>query len=1156
VVARLNDDQRRAVEHVGGRLLVTAGAGSGKTRTLAERFARAVDSHGPETGCDVNRLLTITYTEKAAGELAERVRAALRNRDLGNEARKVDGAWISTIHAFCAKVLRREALIAGIDPAFRVADEVAVAALGVKTFDEVVSARLDRGDEGSERLFEEYGYEEVRAAAASLSRTLRARGIGAPHVALEAVRSIEDLVAEAEALFAEAGECFAAYCGRATTPAAQQAACHGVLERLDRMRTSHGDEISRARAVWSAIVEFDAALRPTKETAEAVERLKDGRAALAAQCSAIVAHADAKALLNLSNEYMERFQAAKKELSVLDYEDLIIETERLFVRHPDVLERYQAWFKLVMVDEFQDTDELQLALIERIAGANLATVGDVKQSIYAFRGADVEVYRRHRESMANANAERVVLSDNYRSHEDLIRFVNRVFSQDELFGPEEEGLRAARTDPAPVRIASGSPRVEICVVDTRDGGTVRETCAVEARVVAQRFSELRDAGFAPSEMVVLLRAYADAPTFADALEQVGFVTSVVGGNRFFELREVGAMRALCRVIANPHDDEALAQLLVSDLLEGGTRLLARCAAIAHESQQRRSLWDRLSRVAKSTDQDSERAAVIVRIVERARDAAPVTGLAQALASAGEGLGIDAYLDALGAQGRIIRANITQFYRKAAAFEAAGGMGAAGLAASLDAEQAVGVRHGGVTCVGGAETVTIMSVHAAKGLEFPVVAVPTLSKKTVRTARGFWLLRVKDGLARLSVRPSMERVSSQDRKLTTPPLFAELAKTDAVSQREEAIRVFYVACTRAKEVLVLTGSAPVEEGLGGADTPLAWALSAYGRCLIDPVLSMDSGSSVTVNAEGIPVRIEKRDGACGEEPHNGGSQPPSVVTVAIPSTVATVVPGARETPRLSRPRRISYTDLALHQRCSLRYWAERVAGMGRAAASSPASARASGSAMHVLLQQAFVTGELPDAARVTAVARGLRLSDSEARALRETTETFLRTRYGRELLARRRQAKTEMPFGVVLGGEGGPLLVGAIDVCFLGGGGAELVDYKSGRGSFEKDRSRSPGEAYELQAKCYALAALMGGAETATVRFVYPEVLGGDREPRQLLYRYESRDAKRIESSLLAQWEAMADKPYRATSRWCPEPCSGCPASGSVCELTDPRLGAV
>ncbi|TLM79452.1 MAG: DNA helicase UvrD, partial [Actinobacteria bacterium] len=156
----LDDEQRAAVEALEGRVLIVAGAGSGKTRTLTERFAAGLDDHSNEnwSAAGVDEVLAITFTDKAAGELAARVRRALYQAGRVDDARAIDGAWVSTIHGLCSRILRRHALEAGIDPSFRVANRIEAARLERDAFDEACLWHRERDAFG---LLGEYGIDAV-----------------------------------------------------------------------------------------------------------------------------------------------------------------------------------------------------------------------------------------------------------------------------------------------------------------------------------------------------------------------------------------------------------------------------------------------------------------------------------------------------------------------------------------------------------------------------------------------------------------------------------------------------------------------------------------------------------------------------------------------------------------------------------------------------------------------------------------------------------------------------------------------------------------------------------------------------------------------------------------------------------------------------------
>lgn len=1153
MATQLNEGQQLAVEHLCGRLLITAGAGSGKTRTLAERFAHAVSSRGAQGGDavkEVDRILTITYTEKAAGELSERVRGALLGRGLCNEARAVDGAWISTIHTFCARVLRREALTAGIDPGFGVVDEVAAAALSGEAFEQVASARLERGCAGTARLFDLYGYLEARKAVSQIASTLHARGIPVGSIGLEETDAVEAIVSTAVEVFSSAGEQFAGYSGAAKTPREHHAACGGVLESLDRLVSAgYVDESSAAEQVWRTLLEYRATKRSTADTKECVEDLFQVRDELAERCIRVVTRSLGEAFLGLVDDYLALYGELKQARGLFDFDDLIVATRELFASHPEVLEKYRNRFRLVMVDEFQDTDAMQLAFIEAVGEPDLATVGDVRQSIYSFRGADVSVYRRHREEMAAAGAVTAQLTENFRSHADIIDFVNTTFGSDGFFGAEDVGLISSRVEPRTSRIPAGVPRVEFALVDTSDGAVSADSLRAEARIIAERFTSMRESGFEASGMAVLLRAYADAPVFASALERAGFTTTVVGGDRFFDLHEIAALRALCRVIANPHDEEALAALLVSELAAIDDDLLATVVGIGEDNGRTGTLWDAL-RESQHRDTGGRQAlADLIVVIENARQRVGAFSLATVIIRAVEELGLAEVLAGRGVAGRLAWANVLQFCRTAAAFERSGGAGPAGFVAALDAEEASGLRQSAVASVGEGGTVTIMSIHAAKGLEFPVVAVPTLGKKVNRPENGFCSLLSHSGEMTLTLK--LPASVAGDKKWPIKSRgFEEAARQRAERECAEAKRLFYVACTRAEDVLILVGSGKPDK-IPDSETPLSWLAHTHGALLATAPEGDQGASTVRVGDSLMRVEVRTAGESRGEQEDAVGSTPRR-----RPATSGVLTTGPVEEPRAQRPERLSFSDIDLYRRCSLRYWAERVARMK--SANVAGSASSFGSALHAVLQLAGETGEVPSPGRMAAIGRGLRLSAPESDRLGEVATRFLTSEYACESLIGKGRRNVEVPFAIRVGGGVGPLLVGAIDVYESSGSEALLLDYKSGRGGVDHnagDDAETDAARYRLQAECYALVAMRDGAEKVTVRFLFPEVFDVEGNPRAVDFEYTSCERDRIEGSILETWQRMGAEPYCDRGTWSLDPCGGCPAAGTVCRLTPPRRGS-
>jgi len=364
-----NLEQQRAIEEP-GVVFVSAGAGTGKTTVIVERFCRSVC----ERGLDVDSILVITYTERAAGELRARIRQRLRELDRHDLARELDAAWISTIHGFCHRLLRAYPFQAGIDPRFRVLDDSQGRVLRGEAF----RAALEEfcGDDPERlRLLAAYGGTRLRRMLTGVHETLRSSGLPL-RFDLKPAAHLDERLAELAAV-AE-GEL-----------ATFLAGAPGPESLLDLSHVS--------------AVEAD-----FEEARQAVE---------AAALEALAAR-DGAQLEELLLAYDRAYRAAKDRESALDFEDLQLLARELLQEHEEIRERESWRFRSIMVDEFQDTNRLQCELIDLLArpDGELFFVGDEFQSIYRFRHADVEVFRERREQVGGVLA----LTQNYRSRPEEI----------------------------------------------------------------------------------------------------------------------------------------------------------------------------------------------------------------------------------------------------------------------------------------------------------------------------------------------------------------------------------------------------------------------------------------------------------------------------------------------------------------------------------------------------------------------------------------------------------------------------------------------------------------------------------------------------------------------------------------------------------------
>jgi ATP-dependent helicase/nuclease subunit A len=1173
-------EQAAAIE-ASGDVLLEAGAGTGKTGAMVERYCRLVC----EEGVSPDAILAFTFTEKAAGELRQRIRAELARRaGLGSERAAevlagLGGAWVTTIHGFCNRVLAAHPVAAGVDPGFRVLDPSEASRAAREAFAEALAEFLSPsgsplgripsqktaalgGDGDSDRSREElvaaFEVEGLRGIVSGLHEELRSRGIAEPRLpepppsdpaaalarAAEAAAEALEELGEADPKRALAERALARL--RAPGPGPD-------LEQLWALRTE-----SRAKPIAPYREAIEAAIARTAEAGEGGE-----------------AYRHLAALLAL---FSARFGEAKERRGGLDFEDLQILAAGLLER-AEVGGYYRGRFSHLLVDEFQDTNRLQLRLIDALQGpgAELVAVGDELQSIYGFRHADLDVFRRRREQIAaRADAETMQLSGNFRSRPEVIGAVNLLGGA--LLGDSYRPLRVGAAAPSPE--PGAEPAVEL-LLSARDGwdgegirldpvtdGATPLNCLAEARFLAARLRELADAGTPRGEMVVLLRAFTHLDAYEDSLERAGLRPYVVGGRGYWSQQQVADAGALLATIANPLDDQALFGSLASAACGAApdTLWLLRAAA-----GPRRHVWPALERAAGRGEAElaePERLEQIPpaelqllrRFVARLEDLRERAGrltlaglIEAAIAETGYDLAV-----LMRPSGEARFANLRKLIRLAAEFESREGRDLRSLLDFL-ADRAEGDADAqAATAAEGHDGVRIMTVHNAKGLEFDVVAVPDLSRSLLAGTRP---PRVAIG------REEPPRVGMQLRRLGSGSInlydYAALCAEDRERDSEEGLRLFHVAATRARRRLLLSGvvkpepsrelrpGTPVVERLVDS---LGLARDADARLAVPAPLPRP-GLEAEFEPSEIAVRVNlpspqraaeltaTRREPAAERPLGEG--PPPLVERRPP-----IVP--------SRP--LSYTAISSYEECPYRFYMERVLGLASPATGGGAtpeeeasgmrpSAReeraARGAAVHALLEWSQANGwrePAPEQARRAALAAGLPTEapdgDALAAELLEPVHGWLDS----ELQARIAEAGSRAEVPILLG-VGGTVLRGSIDLLVEPDGSPPLVvDYKTDR--LDGDEPAERAARYETQRAIYALAAAESlGAAEVEVAYVFLERPG---DPALSTLGATELDAARAALAEKVARIGRGEFPVAPPERRGWPLCHGCPALGRLC----------
>jgi ATP-dependent helicase/nuclease subunit A len=1087
----LNEQQLAAVD-AGGEVFVSAGAGTGKTAVLVERVVRAVC----DQGLDVDSILVITYTRRAAGELRTRIRAAFAARDRPDLARELDGAWISTIHGFCARLLKAYPLAAGLDPRFRELDEAQAAVLRSEAFGEALAEFCAGGDPQRLELLATYGSGGLRRMLTSVYETLRAAG---RELDLEVAARpelgdrVEELRATATALAADPD-----------VTDAQREAASGLLQQLDRDR------------------------RPDRLMSLATFKARGDRAAAYCEALAAVEQAaldeaaarDRALLQELLTLFAARYAAAKARESALDFEDLQLCARDLLRSQPELREREQARFRSILVDEFQDTNRLQTEIVDLLCtpDTGLFFVGDEFQSIYGFRHADVQVFRERRDAVEQP----LSLTLNYRSRPEVLAAVNELFGAH--FGGEFQQLAAAAEFPDPV---FGHP-VELLVTDKesyKDSGL--HWRRGEARAVARRVRELVDSGAAaPGEIVLLFAAGTDAEWYEDELRRAGMPTYRATGKGYFGQQQVVDLLMYLRLLQNRYDDAALLSVLASPFVGVSNDALFLLRRVA----SRRPLFAGLEHALPPGlgERDERLMRAFRQRYDRLVEAMPRLSLErlceQIVAEHDYDLAVLAQWD-----GRRRYANMRKLARLARSYEELRGPDVEGFVRFVAEQEAVGARElEAVAEEEGADAVRLLTIHAAKGLEFKVVIVADAGRDRVPPSPDE-ILALPDG--RFGFRVA-DPVTARRRGAFDYEAVKE-ARQEA--ERAERLRLYYVAMTRAKERLIVSGS--VDLGLErDVPTPIAWVLE---RLEADEELAT-AGDAPLELVRGDARLLVRVDRYRPEEVVVEVEEEPEEGQLALFASIEELpaLPAAPELPPLValpeppllRVRRLSFTALSMFEQCAYKYFARYGLGMSErpVEVEEPAGERSGteiGSAVHALLEEIDLAApEVPEL---------------EDEVIRGFVAAYCESELARRVAALP-GAQKERHFTFE---HDGVLVHGYLDVFHLADGRALVLDYKT-NALGEASPEEIVEEDYHLQRLVYALACFRAGADTVEVVYHFLE-----RPDTPVEAAFSQADVPGLEAELSAAIARIQAGEFPPTPS--DFACAGCPALDLVC--AGPRL---
>ncbi|MDD4888596.1 MAG: helicase-exonuclease AddAB subunit AddA [Phycisphaerae bacterium] len=976
--------QLEAISHAGGDILVTAGAGAGKTGVLTERVVRKI----VEAGWSVTDLLVVTFTDAAAAEMRRRIGRKLADaldaaraggdgramRRLENQVVLLEAGQICTLHSFCAQLLREHFHHLGLDPAFEILDPDEAALVHQEVLDELLEGCYNDPGERRERF--EQLLRWCRAAGGDrwlrdtiLRLDAKINSLRAPEdwwanvqrsLAIEragslaksawgpAIRRMFEL--EFEAASAQLEQARAMATAKAAGGLAAYAAPVGLLvEHLTNLRrvlagsdfwreldsrfahypigklVSVKNDVPGKAACKGLIDEVKERLSELRTLTQRVERdLLADLAGLAPQ---------ATMLADLCREYHDAYAAAKRERGQLDFNDLERLALRLLEGFGEVRAAVSGQFREVLVDEYQDISPVQNAILRAAAGRDpsdsavaapgarivpLFMVGDLKQSIYRFRLAEPDIFAETLAAFdAKGGAGKLVhLADNFRSRQVVIDSVNEVFAQ--LMQPMqtliETGTGPAYDDRAKLKFAAvpygkaDAPKdgpAELHLLEwnpaggagSEAGGDEESTPAewaanqidrqrMQARLVGRRIGELLGHGGAtpatvwddaakawraarPRDVVILLRTAARvAQRFAEELTAIGLPVHATQPGGYFEAVEVADIRALLAVIDNPRQDIPLAAVLRSPLMslaDSDPLSVDELAGIRLAAPDEQ-FWDAVRQAAADADALAARLQRFLARISAWRTMARRRPLSELLADIFRVTGYLDYVAGLSG-GPQRRANLLHLAHRARQFDRFARQGLSRFARFLDELESAGEDLGIPSALSEADDVVrIMTIHAAKGLEFPIVVMADLEHEFNWADCGDDVLFHRQLLMGLRCVDHGRRIRYASLPHT---LIGEQLRLEMLL---EEMRLQYVAMTRARDRLIMVGSrAKLDRCLAGewtrpperasiirARRPLDWLASAILASGDKPLICRFAGQSEVIghlHADGWPVRAD-------------------------------------------------------------------------------------------------------------------------------------------------------------------------------------------------------------------------------------------------------------------------------------------------------------
>ena len=1169
--ARYTPGQEKTIKTLDKPLFVAAGAGSGKTFTLTQRIVWALKEGSGADGKpylnSLDQALIITFTNAAATEIKERVREALEKEGLHGAALQVDDAWISTIHGMCSRILKIHALDLGLDPEFEIINDMTRNQLVNISIEEVLR-ELSQDESYAEFLST---YAGNRDALKSRIETLISYAQSSP-VGMDAISfagdnsDLEVLKAELESL---CGALEALKGAIAATKPDEAEQLQSVQSELSSKLQQHLvlSLTDFDQAFWEALGKAVKAVRSSKE----IKNAKGEAAYQLKVCSALFGliqdTSEGQCLKDVTEQVYKLFKQKKLAVGGLDNDDLLHLTAKVFEEHPEIAAVYTDKFKLVMVDEFQDTDQQQVQMIKSLSGKDaqyLTTVGDAQQSIYRFRGADVDVFFRRQAEVSEDLQPRLV--DNFRSHNEILRFVAKVCSADGMI-PNFMDLSAGREEPATPFIAH-SPRVYFEVTKfEKSGRSMPGDDVTRSQLVAYQLADrintlMQDENIQAKDVAILMKSVKKAQPYIEALRTFGIESVVSGASTFGEQPEVQLIGSLLQALANMYDSyEGLFPVLSSEIFSLDASDLLLLGTNFGENGQRITNRDIAESVVNDTCNPpfevSPKLKNALEVLSNARSSLSNKRVSDVIKKVVLDAGWISRLQKMGNEGQSKIANIFAALEQIDSLQKELSIGVASVAKAFrqwcnTAKESPKVLHCSTQ-----NAVTFMTIHASKGLEFPVVAVvgAVSGPKAGAGSEPFLHVR-KDDSYQIAFSSSSKKLHElydgchevptsidECKGLLEWRMFLETQENEFEEQEQN--RRLYVALTRAREAVILTSTIDLtKEGISPRYTrkitnalfeepPLSAGEHQfeYGGNLAGcmRVVQGSGKKDEPIQVEGLELvepfgdKSEPSDGKPSEEENSQAVETFDLYEKVRLSVISETIYDQRkdffsyssahqqmaENFKVENNQKLedqSQLELQEHEEDNLQLVTETSVVLPDTLADDGVDPTSLGSAFHELAQIMVETQSKVDEKTIDRLCLKNSVPQRAVSRVKQALELWSNSAIRQEALAHD-VVIAESPFTLQVDSEYGNYVEGAIDLLAYNKGSKDalVVDYKTG------DKGLSATQIYEhhqMQANFYAYVLMQHGFTKVECAFVCVEVEEAG-QPHVVRYTFDVNHQPRL-----------------------------------------------